>query len=47
MAAPQIQQLVAYVMSLPKGNAPAAAAPAAVARRGGADDQATTSLPMP
>ncbi|MFN7928848.1 MAG: PQQ-dependent dehydrogenase, methanol/ethanol family [Blastocatellia bacterium] len=47
LSAPQIQQLVAYVMSLPKGNAPAAAAPAAVARRGGADDQATTSLPMP
>jgi alcohol dehydrogenase (cytochrome c) len=50
----QIKQLVAYVLSLPKGAAPAAAvkqpaAPAAAppARRGGADDQATTDLPMP
>ncbi len=48
----QIQQLVAYVMSLPKGSVPAASRPAspeaaAAARRRGADDQAATDLAMP
>jgi mono/diheme cytochrome c family protein len=53
----QIRQLVAYVMSLPKGNAPpasspatnpeAAAAAARAARRPGPEDQAASGLPMP
>lgn len=52
LSAAQIQQLVAYVMSLPKGTAPATSRPAATtaappARRGGPDEQATTGLPMP
>jgi alcohol dehydrogenase (cytochrome c) len=51
----QIQQLTAYVMSLSKGggappataNRPPAPAATGAARRTGADDQATTKLPMP
>src|SRR5262249_32827533 len=54
----QIRQIVAYVMSLPKGGAapaasanntalPEAAAAARAARRPGPEDQATTGLPMP
>jgi alcohol dehydrogenase (cytochrome c) len=52
----QIRQLVAYVMSLPKGSAgptstptasPEAAAAARAARRPGSEDQATTGLAMP
>ena len=46
----QLEQLVAYVMSLPKGNAPPTSRPATpetTARRGGPDNQAGTDLPMP
>jgi len=46
----QIQQLVAYVMSLPKGNIAAASRPTtstSAARRPGADDQATSDMAMP
>jgi glucose dehydrogenase len=45
----QLKQLVAYVLSLPKGNAPAtsAAATNAATRQGSTADHATTDLPLP
>lgn len=55
LSSEQIRQLVAYVMSLPRGNAPAAStgrvnspeSAAAAARRRGPDEQATMELSMP